>query len=65
MEFEADQGQARPLTGAAAIRWWVDRSYTGGLEREEENPTVGVLDRLAKTLGVSISEFFKQPRLQA
>ena len=29
----------------------VDRSYVGGLEREEENPTVEVLDRLAKTLG--------------
>lgn len=35
----------------------VDRSYTGGLERQEENPTVDVLDRLANTLGVSISDF--------
>ena len=40
----------------------VDRSYAGGLERREENPTVDVLDRLAKTLDVPISEFFKQPR---
>jgi transcriptional regulator with XRE-family HTH domain len=40
----------------------VDRSYTGGLERQEENPTVDVLDRLAKTLGVSIAELFKRPR---
>jgi transcriptional regulator with XRE-family HTH domain len=40
----------------------VDRSYTGGLERQEENPTVDVLDRLAKTLGVSISDFFREPR---
>lgn len=40
----------------------VDRSYVGGLERQEENPTVDVLDRLAKTLEVSISEFFKAPR---
>jgi transcriptional regulator with XRE-family HTH domain len=40
----------------------VDRSYVGGLERLDENPTVDVLDRLAKTLDVSISEFFKQPR---
>ena len=30
----------------------VDRSYVGGLERREENPTVDVLDRLAKTLCV-------------
>jgi transcriptional regulator with XRE-family HTH domain len=40
----------------------VDRSYVGGLERREENPTVDVLDRIAKTLGVSIVEFFKAPR---
>ena len=36
----------------------VDRSYVGGLERQEENPTVDVLDRLAKTLAVHVSEFF-------
>ena len=40
----------------------VDRSYVGGLERQEENPTVDVLDRLAVTLEVSVSELFKQPR---
>lgn len=43
----------------------IDRSYVGGLERQEENPTVDVLDRLARTLGVSISEFFRQPRKNA
>jgi transcriptional regulator with XRE-family HTH domain len=40
----------------------VDRSYVGGLERQEENPTVDVLDRLAKMLDVPISEFFRMPR---
>jgi transcriptional regulator with XRE-family HTH domain len=40
----------------------VDRSYVGGLERKEENPTVDVLDRLAKTLDVPLSELFKRPR---
>jgi transcriptional regulator with XRE-family HTH domain len=40
----------------------VDRSYVGGVERQEQNPTVDVLDRLANTLGVSISELFKLPR---
>jgi transcriptional regulator with XRE-family HTH domain len=40
----------------------VDRSYVGGLERQEENPTVEVLDRLAKTLDVAVGEFFKRPR---
>ena len=32
----------------------VDRSYVGGLERHEGNPTVDVLDRLARTLDVTI-----------
>ena len=40
----------------------VDRSYVGGLERQTENPTVDVLDRLAATLEVQLSELFKQPR---
>jgi transcriptional regulator with XRE-family HTH domain len=39
----------------------VDRSYLGGLERGEENPTVEVLDRLAETLGVGIGELFVEP----
>ena len=39
----------------------VDRSYVGGLERREENPTVDVLDRLAETLSVPIAEFFVEP----
>jgi len=39
----------------------VDRSYLGGLERSEENPTVDVLDRLADALSVPISEFFVLP----
>ena len=40
----------------------IDRSYVGGVERQAENPTVDVLDRLAATLGVPLSEFFKRPR---
>jgi transcriptional regulator with XRE-family HTH domain len=40
-----------------------DRSYVGGLERQEQNPTVDLLDRLAKTLEVPISELFKEPRV--
>jgi transcriptional regulator with XRE-family HTH domain len=39
----------------------VDRSYVGGLERRTENPTVDVLDRLARTLSAHISEFFAEP----
>lgn len=40
----------------------VDRAYVGGLERQEENPTVDVMDRLAKTLQVPLSQFFKTPK---
>jgi DNA-binding XRE family transcriptional regulator len=39
----------------------VDRSYVGGLERREENPTVDLLDRLAKTLSVPLVELFLEP----
>ncbi|OSI68547.1 helix-turn-helix domain-containing protein [Bradyrhizobium canariense] len=39
----------------------IDRSYMSGLERQSENPTIDLLDRLAGTLGVHLSEFFIQP----
>jgi transcriptional regulator with XRE-family HTH domain len=50
---------------ALALGSGVDRSYVGGLERKEENPTVDMLDKLARTLEVSVSELFKQPPLGA
>lgn len=40
----------------------VDRAYVGGLERKEANPTIDVLERLAKTLGIGIGELFREPR---
>lgn len=39
----------------------VDRAYVGGLERQTENPTIDLLDRLAATLAVPLAEFFIQP----
>jgi transcriptional regulator with XRE-family HTH domain len=39
----------------------VDRSYLGGLERREANPTVDLLDRIADALSVTITELFVQP----
>lgn len=36
----------------------VDRSYLGGVERGEENPTVDVLDRIATTLAVPLKDLF-------
>jgi transcriptional regulator with XRE-family HTH domain len=39
----------------------VDRAYVGMLEREAANPTIDLLDRLAKVLSVSVAEFFRRP----
>ncbi|MBB4423947.1 transcriptional regulator with XRE-family HTH domain [Bradyrhizobium sp. CIR48] len=39
----------------------VDRSYMSGLERQQANPTIDLLDRLARTLGVAVSELFVRP----
>ena len=39
----------------------VDRSYVGGLERQTENPTIDLLDRLVATLGVPLADLFIQP----
>ncbi|MDA9455989.1 XRE family transcriptional regulator [Bradyrhizobium sp. CCBAU 21359] len=39
----------------------IDRSYMSGLERQQANPTIDLLDRLAETLGVAVSELFVRP----
>jgi transcriptional regulator with XRE-family HTH domain len=39
----------------------VDRSYLGGLERGEENPTVDVLERLAISLNVKLAAILEEP----
>ena len=44
-----------------ALESEVNRSYVGGLERQEENPTVDILDRLAEALGVPLSDLFVAP----
>lgn len=36
----------------------VDRSYLGGIERCEENPSVDTLDKIADVLNVPLSELF-------
>lgn len=43
---------------ALALDAGVDRTYVSGLERGIRNPSVDVLDRLAKQLSVKTSEFF-------
>jgi len=39
----------------------IDRTYVSRLERGLENPTVAVLERLAKALDAKIEEFFILP----
>ncbi|MCP3368632.1 MULTISPECIES: helix-turn-helix domain-containing protein [Bradyrhizobium] len=39
----------------------VDRSYMSRLERQQANPTIDLLDRLAETLDVAVSELFVRP----
>ena len=37
----------------------IDRSYLGGIERSDENPSLDTLDKIAAVLGVELAEFFK------
>lgn len=39
----------------------LDRSYVGSLERDNGNPTVDVLDKLARVLNIHVSELFREP----
>ena len=43
----------------------IDRAYVSELERTRANASVDLLDRLAKTLKVSIAELFVEPRSNA
>ena len=46
---------------ALAVDAAIDRTYVSRLEREMENPTVAVLERIATALDVPIVEFFAAP----
>lgn len=47
---------------ALAIDAEIDRTYMSRLERAMENPTVAVLERLAKALKAPIAELFVPPK---
>ena len=47
---------------ALAVDAEIDRTYVSRMERGMENPTVGVLERVAKALGVPIIELFAVPK---
>lgn len=46
---------------ALALDAGVDRTYVSRLERNRENPSLGVLDRLAAALSVETVTFFCTP----
>jgi transcriptional regulator with XRE-family HTH domain len=46
---------------ALAVDANIDRTYVSRLERGLENPTVRVLERLAKALTANIVDFFRVP----
>jgi transcriptional regulator with XRE-family HTH domain len=50
---------------ALAVDAEIDRTYVSRLERNMENPTVAVLERLAKALGSEITGFFAVPKAGA
>lgn len=39
----------------------VDRTYISRLERKLENPTIGILDKVAEALGVHVAELLAEP----
>ncbi|MGE3335509.1 MAG: helix-turn-helix domain-containing protein [Rhodospirillaceae bacterium] len=52
----------RGLSQEAVAGEQMDTAHVSRIERGVENPTVLVLDKLAKALGVKITEFFKPVR---
>jgi transcriptional regulator with XRE-family HTH domain len=49
-----------------ADRAGLDRSYIGGVERGDRNPTLSVIEKIAQGLGLTLAELFaysaKEPR---
>jgi transcriptional regulator with XRE-family HTH domain len=45
-----------------AVDAGIDRTYVSRLERGLENPSVAVLEKLARALASNIEEFFTAPR---
>jgi transcriptional regulator with XRE-family HTH domain len=47
---------------ALAVDAEIERTYVSRIERNMENPTVAVLERLAHALNAEIVEFFRVPQ---
>ena len=39
----------------------VDRTYVSRMERKLENPSIGIMDKIADALGVHVSELLAEP----
>ncbi len=39
----------------------VDRTYVSRLERELENPSIGILEKITDALGAHVSELLREP----
>lgn len=50
---------------ALAVDAAIDRTYVSRLERGKENPTVAILERLAKALDAHIADFFDTSSVRA
>jgi transcriptional regulator with XRE-family HTH domain len=54
MDRGVSQGKLAELAG-------IDRTYVSRLERTIENPSIGILDKIAVALGVPIADLFTPP----
>jgi transcriptional regulator with XRE-family HTH domain len=62
MTFASDSDDGGFSQEVLAVDAGIDRTYVSRLERGLENPTVAVVERLAKALSANIEELFKVPR---
>ncbi len=56
-QLRTDKGWSQEQLAAEAR---LDRTYIGGIERGERNPSLLNIYRIARALGVSASELFRQ-----
>ena len=56
--IRVDQGLSQDRLAADTQ---VDRAYLGGIERQTENPSLDLMDRLATVLCVGLAELLRQP----
>lgn len=56
--FRVERGLTQERLGTDS---GVDRAYVGGIERQTENPSIDVLDKLASTLEVEVAALLTTP----